>query len=196
MKFVFSFLFLLATSSVYSNVILGRDSLNHEIVARDACEDQMKEYNDCLNENDLKGLCSSKCKKLFDDPAKALSKCGDQVKIIESGMEILKNTYNVICATDGGGNACPFTQSIINNEDNISSKDTEKIIEDTCKSKLCTDALVEYFKSPLFVGGDTDNEVVTKLNSKECRDKNSARGLKIGGSLLLTFVSLLFYLFM
>ncbi|OUM65090.1 hypothetical protein PIROE2DRAFT_7980 [Piromyces sp. E2] len=60
-------------------------------------------------------------------------------------------------------------------------------------SKLCTDALVEYFKNYLFHHyGGTDNEEVTNLNSKECRDKNSARGIKIGGSLLLTFDSINF----
>jgi len=196
MKFFFTFLFFLSLiSTIYCNYV--------DAIEERACKNQKKDYEDCIDalydintKYDYKTLCSKKCKKFFNDPVKALPKCfqGDITDEQKESLDMMKKVVNTSCATDGGGNNCPNTQALIDNKFTKTREQAEDIANRTCKSKYCTDALIEIHKA--LVGTDTySEEMLNKLNSKECRDQNSVNSLNIGNSLILTFALFFILLF-
>jgi len=195
MKSIFTALLLLLITIVYCDVF--------DAIEERACKKQKEEYQGCIEafnnstspvEGTFKVLCSKKCKKYFNDPVKATPKCFSD--ITDRQKEILdkvKSFYNIDCATDGGDNYCPNTQALIDYKLTENKEEAKDIAIKTCKSKYCTDALIEIYKTSI---GKIDyaEEMITFLNSTECREQNSAKALKTGSSLVLTLVALLFIL--
>ena len=83
---------------------------------------------------------------------------------------------------------------MINDIFTLSREEIEDLVNKSCKSKYCTDALLSVYKSKKDKTSFIE-EMITKLESKECRDQNSANSLKIGSSLVLTFAMFLVLLF-
>ena len=194
MKFIFTSLLLLLIATVFCDIF---DKLDER-----ACNNQLEDYQDCFDasanlstEGNFEALCTKKCKKYYDNPVKVAPKCfkdelssGQQEKI-----ENAKKYFNILCATDGGGNNCPNTEHLIKYKFEQTKEQGEDIIKRTCKSKLCTDSLLEIIKENK-KSNETEN-AIAYLNSKECRDQNSARALNIGSSLILTFTLFFILLF-
>ena len=215
MKFTFTYLLLLLTTTVFCDIF---DDINER-----ACENQLEDYEDCIEaynakkimkiEETYKVLCSKKCVKYFNDQVKATPKCFSDDKVTESKkkkLDLIKENINNDCAVDGGGNYCPNTQALINSKYGeeiakqtckskyctdalIEIQTREEIAKQTCKSKFCTDALIQIYKENIDIV-DYAKDMITFLNSTECREQNSANSLKFGSSLLLTFAALFFIL--
>jgi len=166
MKFLYTFLLLLSIFSfVYS----------------DDCEEQKKEYKDCIDayksisesEGDFKTLCSKKCKKFFNDPESTIPKCSESSSYrseLKDSSNSVKSNISLICATDEEGENCPNTQALIDHNFNKNKSDAERIADKTCKSKSCTDALIGIYRTSL---EDYALDIVNKLNSKECTAQHS-----------------------
>jgi len=195
MKFTFTYLLLLLTTTVFCDIF---DDINER-----ACENQLEDYEDCIEaynakkimkiEETYKVLCSKKCVKFFNDQVKATPKCFRDGKVTESEkktLDLIKEGINNDCAVDGGGNYCPNTQALMGSKN---GKTKEEIAKQTCKSKFCTDALIQIYKVNIDVV-DYAKDMITFLNSTECREQNSANSLQFGSSLLLTFAALFFIL--
>ncbi len=203
MKYIITFLFLLLISTVYC-----RDFLSN--IFEGKCEKQSKEYLECNEEfsNLPKSvvmvnfgiLCSKKCKKYLSNPVKATPACFEDREIDQKSLDIIKEINEMNCATDGGGYNCPNTQGLIDNEIynekkfDSSKEDAYEIAKKTCKSKYCTDALIKIHNTTInFI--DYSRDMITFLNSKECRDQNSSVSLKIGFSLAITIALFFTFLF-
>ena len=197
MKFTFTYLLLLLTTTVFCDIF---DDINER-----ACENQLEDYEDCIEalnasnlkiEGTFKVLCSKKCVKFFNDQVKAIPKCFRDGKATEEQkktLDLMKEFVNTSCAVDGGGNFCPNTQALIDGKFAKSKEDSEEIAKQTCKSKFCTDALIQIHKENIDIV-DYSKDMITFLNSTECREQNSANSLQFGSSLLLTFAALFFIL--
>jgi len=53
----------------------------------------------------------------------------------------MKQSYDLICQTDEEGNLCPFSIHTITKTEGI------EVLYDQCKSKKCTDALINTYKN-------------------------------------------------
>jgi len=172
MKFLYTFLLLL---SIFS------------IVYSDSCDDQKKEYEDCIDaykdiysngntKGNYKTLCSKNCKKFFNDPDSTIPKCSDGSSYrneLKDTQNIVKNHISLVCATDEEGENCPNTQALIDRDFANNKKDSERIADKTCKSKLCTDVLIEIHRTNIGFK-DYALDMVNKLNSQECKNQQSS----------------------
>jgi hypothetical protein len=56
-------------------------------------------------------------------------------------METVKLSFELKCQTDEEGNLCPFALSA------ILKGDGSTVLDDTCKSKICTDSTIKVYQS-------------------------------------------------
>jgi len=87
---------------------------------------------------------SEKCKNFFNDPSKYLPICSKDLQFSEILQPFLfKDLVNGLyskCLTDEEGNLCPY--SIYT----ITQTGQEDALMDTCKSKKCTESLIDALK--------------------------------------------------
>jgi len=167
MKFIIIFLLLLI-STVYS----------------DSCEEQKKEYEECINAyNEIYGndntagnfkiTCSVKCKNFYNNLLTTIPKCfegGKDNSGLKDNIILVIEYVSTDCATDENGNNCPNTQALIEGKDNNDS--VEEIADKTCKSQLCTEALLKIHTMNVLTKTYALN-MITKLSSQECRDQRT-----------------------
>jgi len=186
MKYIITFLFLLFISTAYCDIF-------SDIEERE-CKKQQEDYSECIDafnsmvsngQGNFEIFCSKKCKKFFNDPKKATPDCYDNSESLQKILDSIKELSDMNCATDGGGNFCPNTQALIDQNYVSTLEEGMDIAKKTCKSKYCTDALIKIHQS---INLEYSKDVITFLNSKECRDQNSSVSLNIGMSLVLSIV--------
>jgi len=174
MKFIyFSLLLALTANTVY----------NYTISKREDCESQLNEYSSCFNSNSVEEIvqkvCVEKCHQLIEFPKQILSKCkGDENSIVENLFNEdhqgnLKSVIGLICAKDEGGQDCPIVK-LANDGVNFDEKGITSMLEQSCQSKLCSDALISLYLSPTtnIFKEYKKEDFVEKLNSSECRAQN------------------------
>jgi len=122
-------------------------------ISKECIEEQEKsEYKDCISEltiNNYKNVCSKinsdKCQKFYNNPLEFYSIWRENSNFVEmfqsSLIKSLKLSYQMSCQTDENGNLCPFALTSIRREGN------SNILNDTCKSKLCTESAINIYKN-------------------------------------------------
>ncbi|OUM56682.1 hypothetical protein PIROE2DRAFT_65415 [Piromyces sp. E2] len=108
------------------------------------------------------------------------------------------------CTKDENGKLCPIGDSVFKKND----KEDEIVINETCKSKVCTEQAIQSMKELLnvdyestsqFFNGKLENSLkgfekhIAILSEDKCIGKESsgATPLKVGSALLVSFVALL-----
>lgn len=169
---------------------------------------------------DCKLINTNECQAALKDIS--TGKCG--------GEKLTKVTpiMNMLCATDEKGNACPFSetfQKYMKDSEAIGSdRDalTNKVLEDTCKSKKCTETAINVFSEMKKNGMASDEKEMEKyinyLSEDNCKNAavtidgnantanaagtdNTADGssgatkIKIGSILLATLALALYFFF-
>jgi len=108
-------------------------------------------------------------------------------------MQSLSKTYTQICSMDEEGDLCPFAKAILiglkNGNSNLDDETSIQIINDTCKSKACTESTIEFYKvyntdlfnsledlsytegSYTYKEMSAPKELIELLESKECQSK-------------------------
>jgi len=227
MKFFnFYFCLIIAISSYAHNINIKRNiSLDEDALwegISKECDEELEntEYSECMTKvtlNNYKQFCpaikTEKCQKFYENPMNYLPACKNEPKIEElfqsTFMEMSKISYELECALDENGDLCPIAMAMI-------LKDSgNEILEDTCKSKACTDTAIKVYKgftvdnlSNLqelsFTGGSFSyNEItsmsklVKALESDKCKSqhvKSNASNIKTNTSLLFSLLLLLLLL--
>ncbi|KAG4085828.1 hypothetical protein H8356DRAFT_143206 [Neocallimastix lanati (nom. inval.)] len=162
MKFSTNILTLLvATTAAFSrNVPVKRDDY-------DKCLSDLKDNSDCfdilmtkMTNKNFDEICkiysSEKCQKLYSEVDKIPESCFDtkneKTGLTRDGVRQLVAQYKYMCVKDEKDRLCPLPDISINHFYNPKfsgtkeevDRDSFKAIEETCYSKKCTDALVEY----------------------------------------------------
>jgi len=147
-----------------------------------------------INKENIESTCatynSDKCKKLMADGVSSIPACSSLGKEL-SGLKdelikLQKTTFGILCTKDEKGNLCPFAEYELNNPNfiNFNIKETDdtktkteeekakeeeatvSAINETCKSKICTDTLVEGYSTLT----KYEKELESKLNIKMKRE--------------------------
>ncbi|ORX75388.1 hypothetical protein BCR32DRAFT_329835 [Anaeromyces robustus] len=125
------------------------------------CKTGIKEYTECItvkekiSKSNIDKYCetfnSEKCKKLFRQgilnvvPSCSSIPKGYQ-KQIKKKYDTLNYTFKLLCATDETKQYCPLSNSYITNGNAaFNNEGFNKAVQETCKSKACTDAAIEAF---------------------------------------------------
>jgi len=169
MKFLSTLLCSVAVSSVYS------------LVPREDCATQMGNIQECVSISSLQSdkldeqcriLTSDKCKNLFNDPFSVLTSCKDDATAKSTFNDNNMAAYRFLsvagCTTDGNNKYCPVS-AIVQGGTNF-----QTLVNDSCSSKACSNALNHYFEYSAKVAGE--NEVFKKmkeeLNADACVKQN------------------------
>jgi len=177
MKFSTPLYTLLAASSALANALPQKREMTI-IDMKNSCNSELIEQNkECVAAletlSDLEQNCASykseKCQKFFTELVPTVSSCG-----IANGqltVENVKKMLDSICATDENNKLCPVIASINDsnsgknvNEEEDYHKTYSKNINDTCKSKVCTDSTYTFLEFTLGTEGlaDYQNTVFNK----------------------------------
>jgi len=109
-------------------------------------------YDECLEKittSNYKQVCSTlkteKCQKFYTNPLDYFPICKNEPQFVElfqpAIMETVKLSFELKCQTDEEGNLCPFALSA------ILKGDGSTVLDDTCKSKICTDSTIKVYQS-------------------------------------------------
>ena len=152
---------LVATTAAYShNIPVKRNNF-------DKCFSDLKENSTCLEtiltamtnktfNKSCKIYASEKCQKFYSEVDNIPESCFDaedkQKGLTKDGVRQLVAQFNYMCVKDENDRLCPLPDITINHFYNPKfsgtkeevDRDSFKAIEETCYSKKCTDALVEY----------------------------------------------------
>jgi len=201
MKFTNQFVTLLgAVSFVYSHNIKRGDVLN--ILRRDLtfdenkideakvpieCDISFRPYAECIDQPTkynkvCEYMASDKCVKFYNDPFGAVPGCRG-VDLVEQFFEptVFKSTIvsmKLLCLKDENGNYCPFTEVLLSDKE--ADLDT---IEETCKSKICTDGTLEVYNTILYEGGMSSYENLSYTKG------NFSDDAKVGSALIVEHLS-------
>ncbi|ORX86655.1 hypothetical protein BCR32DRAFT_324855 [Anaeromyces robustus] len=221
---LFFCLLVVITSKAYGVNIkrnISLDSNFSEKLSEECIKEQENAENtECMEFitlSNYKQVCSNykseKCQKFYNDPLSYFPLCKNDPIIKELyqpiGMETLQHMYDLECQKDEDGNLCPMSLSF------ITSSPSHDVINDTCKSKLCTDSIIEICKKfnieqfsyyenlPNTSGNFTYEElnafknIAKMLESDKCKalhvtnDTSNAINIKSSNILLITLTLLL-----
>jgi len=229
-KVLFYLIFAIASNCQFINIkktVTYDEHTFMEGLSQECIEEQNNsEHNECLNlitVDNYKQMCSSykteKCQNFYKNPLDYFPKCKDVPKIKEIYqpiiMENLKLSYELECQIDEEGNLCPMALSLILQNGGY------EVLEDTCKSKICSDSAIKVLKNinldqfsalenlSSTNGSFSYNEITSMkkvanfLESDECKykqvkntnnskqDTSNASYVKINKSLLISLILLL-----
>ncbi|ORX58416.1 hypothetical protein BCR36DRAFT_580037 [Piromyces finnis] len=166
---------------------------------------------------------SEKCQTVLKNPLSYIPNCKNYSVISEVFSDIAvsfrRTEMTVVCTFDESNNLCPVAEVFVNKTRNQNVE--KRAIRQSCRSKKCTDIMIDVL--PLFLEEtkDAENLIITEgnvdedidknvdewidyLKSDECTDqynknsqnaRSSASTLKGIGSTLLVTISLIFTLF-
>jgi len=101
---------------------------------------QLSNYKDICSK-----VNSEKCQTYYENPLNYYPLCKENSEFSKLYQPILlksmKQSYDLICQTDEEGNLCPFSIHTITKTGGI------EVLYDQCKSKKCTDALINTYKN-------------------------------------------------
>jgi len=161
--------------------------------------DDIKNENIDERKKFMDNYCSKTCKDFYENYNTTLSDCEFSVSEIKT-IEENKIAHDFYCTKDGGDNYCPIVRKVI---DLTSVKyNNEFILKETCKSKLCTEAIVNSnaedakdFREEDIKIENVEKTYLDYLKSDECVKQNDAKTIaRISSSLLLTLSLLLVFL--
>jgi len=167
----------------------------------------IKTYEDFEKTNkmelDCKMVNSNECQTVLKDNSSG--ECGLALSSITPSMSLY-------CATNEKGDICPFSQAMQKKVEKItvdahSAKSigysfSDKDIEETCKSKKCTEEALNLFKKMKKNGMISSEEeyiemdkYITALGEEKCKAavSNGTTQIKIGSALLATFALALYF---
>jgi len=164
--------------------------------------------------NSCSDVDSEKCKTFFSDPLKCFPSCQNIPEFKELFQPAIMKTYQqsnkVFCQTNEKGELCPYSLSMMTKGGGIN------VLLDQCKSKKCTESLLEIFKdisidqftvfeNSTYTTGNFNynelnlvNQYISILESKKCQYlhvTSDASHININTSLLISLVILLLLLF-
>lgn len=172
MKLTTYLLALFTASSVYASV---------DYVKANSCEISLgRDYKECfeyenITKDKLESTCkayqSDKCQKLYNEGVTILQDC----KELDLETRTYVNTkYEVmyvhldffICSKDEDYKSCPITKYYVVEEgDDMDARTAfNQFINETCKSKKCTDAAIAATKKEIELRKGTDFEPKTKFD--------------------------------
>jgi len=174
MKQITCLLALLASFySVYARV---------DLVKANACEIKLdKEYKECFDyehvtkenfESTCKAYQSDRCQKLYNEGVVVLQDC----KILDlETRTYLNDKYgskyvhlDFICSRDENNQSCPITKYYTEIEEDRSAREAfNQYINETCKSKRCTDAMITATNKEIEIRKGTSFESKTKFDSSK-----------------------------
>ena len=119
------------------------------------------QISDCITSeqitfSNLESICSAykseKCQTFFNSSISSIPACSGEVKDVVNSVEksIKLHVASVIdlkCAKDENGNICPISNYVIQNGDipsDPSDPNWQQAVQDTCKSKACSEAFINY----------------------------------------------------
>jgi len=228
MYFFYFYFCLIIVISSYAHFINIKRNISYdenafwEGISKECIEEQNNtEYNECMtkmNITNYKRICSNykteKCQKFYNNPLDYFPVCKNEPKIQElyqpALLEGLKLAYQLECQLDEEGNLCPMALSSILNDSGFD------VLDDTCKSKSCTDSAIKVYKGfsldqiskyedlSMTNGSFSYNEIasikklVETLESNECRSQHvtsNANYIQTNTSFVISLVILLILLF-
>jgi len=148
------------------------------------------------DEESCKRFNTKECQAILDD----IVKCGD-------AMNALRTSIKMVCSVDEKGNLCPIAKS-----EQEQKEFTDKDIDETCKSKKCTEEAISIIEDAKkqsdninkMMGGEaiTQNDMdeldktLKALKDDKCKAAatSGATQIKVGSALLAT-LALAFYFF-
>ena len=109
-------------------------------------------YIDCepdIQLSNYKDICfkfnSEKCQTYYENPLNYYPHCKENPEFSKMYQPILlksmKQSYDLICQTDEEGNLCPFSIHT------ITKTGGAEVLLDQCKSKKCTESLINTYKN-------------------------------------------------
>jgi len=169
-----------------------------------------------LNTNIVKCVGNGSDKKSNDEACNLFNsdECKEFLKGDYSGCEGFAEIYGIAlaslklaCGKDEGGNYCPLSKIQQSSGD---QEITDKDLEETCKSKSCTDDAIEGFKKfkeftekisgAVGAGGNNqeinlyDNYIKTLSEEKCVAAQSGATQIKVGSAVLATLALALYLL--
>ncbi|OUM57879.1 hypothetical protein PIROE2DRAFT_16991 [Piromyces sp. E2] len=154
-NFIFSYVNCTNFSDVLKNEInIDTEKLNGSLSNECIEEEKNSEYKICtpeINLSNYKQSCtnikSEKCQKFYSEPdiSKYYPICSKNPLYNEYlqpiMMKTIKQQLEIICLTDENGDICPFPLAV------IQQNGSKLTIRDNCKSKKCTESLIENYKN-------------------------------------------------
>ncbi|ORX73460.1 hypothetical protein BCR32DRAFT_285620 [Anaeromyces robustus] len=228
MKFFILLFILIVLTSSYANstifpTILRRDD-SEELAEECIKEIENSEYyNKCMpimTISNYKKACSDieseKCKTFYNDPLKYFTVCNKFPEFNEIFQPLIFNDviqgFKSKCLTDEKGDLCPYSLLLLT-DTNGEYDGAYEAISDTCKSKKCTDTLIEIFKQVnidqyaayenlSFTTGSYSykdlnaiKKLISVLEDDKCKSEHvtsNANYIKINDILLITLTLLMF----
>ncbi|OUM70123.1 hypothetical protein PIROE2DRAFT_56996 [Piromyces sp. E2] len=142
------------------------------------CRAEFLNYRDCVKgiDNDFhsfENVCeivnSDKCKKFFEDPITIHEACNTELRmknVLENIKRYYDNGVNYYCQKDEKENLCPGAEQaimILEKYQNNDISDSIQILKNSCVSKACTNASINFIDYILTDSRDF-NEFFIKRN--------------------------------
>lgn len=171
MKFFnFQFITLIATSTILAVPVT---------IDNDSCELALSEYDECFYTSDINllnidSVCSTfhseKCQNFYSNGfIKGLESCQSQnpklFKVTDNVYNPIYNRLKFKCTNDENGNYCPMNKLELDLRTMINVNLYtlyNEAAEETCKSKACTDAYIQY----LNYTNTIDDHILEKITTK------------------------------
>ncbi|ORX48995.1 hypothetical protein BCR36DRAFT_354169 [Piromyces finnis] len=187
MKCATKFLTLLAVSSAFAYTI-PMEKRNEFDYFDSSSFPIKKECMDALEKYDTKGcsyddiyvdfdrscktLNSKKCQKIFNLKLTEIPECQssnkETLEIMEDYLSIQRISVKFMCSRDENNNICPISIFEEDRAENLSEEDqiklVNKLINDNCKSKKCTNAITEYIDEIEKIEKKLRNSMKSKMN--------------------------------
>lgn len=203
-----------------------QDDINIQVpTMTNTCATELFEQNkECILElnsiSNLEQKCAAyktdKCKNFYTDVISNLTNCGaideGHVTSVNMAMDSTKKYLDVLCANDENNTLCPISAALAGD---IDGAKYNQAINDSCKSKSCTDAGVTFLELNLGTSGqtkynetkfdkpfdfkeatekgDTDYYALAYLKSDYCATQHSG-ATTLSSSILVTLIALCFTL--
>lgn len=224
MKFICLLIGLILSVSSYSKLLKRSISLTEESFLNSLspeCREEYEnsEYYKCTPKqfdiSTLRSKCSdintNECQTFYEDPLKYYPVCKNFPEFTElfepNIFRTLLQGYDVYCQTDENDEPCPYSLYLIN-------RSSENILNEQCKSKKCTESLLNVYKnlkfdqyasleSSSYTSGNFNSQdmnikskMVSALESDECKTAHATSGtnpidiIKINNILLIILLLL------
>lgn len=236
---------LLLVTSALSNHLFGRNLVKRDIFnvnlntldkSKECSNDINGEYKDCLvlfryreYSNNFNEVCnivySEKCQEFYEDPLVFIPNCQESEEVVNaldnSIINVCLSRVSSGCETDENGNLCPIAKSFAD-IDKGKSFYYGALFAETCKSKKCTDALINALKGELEYANDIEelslnngtaslmNDLIKDLSSENCDStaqntdvrpmklsqvNDATYSIKMTSYILIISIIILFYLY-
>lgn len=176
MKFTTQFVALVAATAINAIPLEKRD-----------CVITLSDYDECLqgsdvNMSNIDSICASynsqKCQNFYANGlTNEINACNNEHVNIKLDIDdVIKSNQaklKFICTKDESGNICPMVKYSMENKIKASESNNPAYLQssnDTCKSKLCSDAYVQYLQQVKSVAQkvvDTENKINEKIEKKK-----------------------------